>query len=424
VAAATVGIRAIVNRITVEPVTMRSDRELKKAVEAALSTDPATEAYQVSVSVEEGTVTLTGKVDSYAERELSETVVKDVRGVKAVENNVLVEYEVERTDPQIEAEIKARLENDIRVDGYMVNVEVNNGHVELSGTAGSLQEKNQAMDDAWVAGVNSVEGDDIEIKWWARDEMRRVREYVSRTDNQIKQAVKDALTYDARVASFKIDVSVEDGTVTLSGKVDNLAAKQAAEEDARNTLGVWRVKNHIKVRPEIPENEQMEDRVSNALVENPYTERYEIVVDAREGWVYLSGDVQTSFEKNEAERIVEGVQGVVGVVNNLNFEYQWNWKPDREIRADVRDQLEWSPFVDEDDVAVTVDDGVVTLTGTVDSWSEREDAEKNAYQGGAKDVQNDLDVQYDYYGPYSPDYYGSPAFQGPEYYGPEYEPQD
>ncbi len=423
-AAATVGVRAIINRIKVEPAQMRSNKELKQAVKDALMNDPATESYEIDVSVDDGTVTLTGSVDSYAERELAATVAKGIRGVKAVKNDLIVDYDIERNDAEIKDEIDRRLENDVRVDDYMLNVEVDDGEVELSGTAGSLQEKNQAIDDAWVAGVTSVNGEDIEIKWWARDEMRRTREYVSRTDEQVEEAVKDAFVYDPRLVSFKIDVEADEGTVTLTGKVDNLASKKAAEKDARNTLGVWRVKNQIKVRPEVPEDEELEDRVTNALAQNPYTESYQIVVDARQGWVYLSGKVNTSFEKNEAERVTEEVKGVVGVVNKLDSEYQWIWKPDREIRADVQDQLEWSPFVDEDNIAVTVLEGVVTLSGTVDTWSEREDAEKNAYQGGAKDVRNHLAVDYPQYGPYGPGYYGSPEFRGPDYYGPEYEPYE
>jgi osmotically-inducible protein OsmY len=43
---------------------------------------------------------------------------------------------------------------------------------------------------------------------------------------------------------------------------------------------------------------------------------------------------------------------------------------------------------------VTVDDGVVTLTGTVDTWTEREAAEENALEGGALRVVNRLDVDF------------------------------
>ena len=109
-------------------------------------------------------------------------------------------------------------------------------------------------------------------------------------------------------------------------------------------------------------------------------------------------------------------------MNNLDYDNLWVWKPDWEIREDVKDQLWWSPFADEDDINVSVNDGVVTLSGTVDSWSEHDDAEKNAFQGGAKDVTNSLVVDYRCYGPYGLGYYGSHYYHGPYYYGPYYEP--
>ena len=102
------------------------------------------------------------------------------------------------------------------------------------------------------------------------------------------------------------------------------------------------------------------------------------------------------------------------VVNNIDFKHKWVWKPDWEIREEVKDQLFWSPFVDEAEVCVTVDDGIVTLTGMVDTYSERQSAEDNAYEGGARDMKNNLTVTYryygrHYYGPYSPyGYYPAP----------------
>lgn len=70
----------------------------------------------------------------------------------------------------------------------------------------------------------------------------------------------------------------------------------------------------------------------------------------------------------------------------------------------------WSPFVDGDDITVSVKDGVVTLRGEVETYSEGQSAVDNAYEGGAKKVENDLDIHYEYYGPYhyspySPPYY-------------------
>jgi osmotically-inducible protein OsmY len=287
----------------------------------------------------------------------------------------------------------------------LINVRVEDKKVILTGAVGSLQEKNRARNDAWVGGVDSVDTEGLDIEWWARDKMRRKNLYVSRTDAEIKQAVKDAFIYDPRVYSFEIGVDVSYGTVTLSGIVDNLKAKKAAENDAKNTMGIARVINNIKVRPAVvPSNEELVIRTNKALHDDPYIGRFDIDVSAFGGMVYLSGKVNTSWEKNRAEFVAEGVKGVLYVVNNIDYQYKWVWKPDWQIREDVKSQLFWSPFVDEDKVNVTVDNGIVTLTGKVDTYSERQSAEDNAYEGGAKDVINDLTVTYNYYGPryYSP----------------------
>lgn len=421
---AIIGVRAIVNLIDVFPAIPRTDEDLAQAVENAWIADPAVHTWKLEAAARDGLVTLTGTAGSHAQRDLAETIAKGVRGVTGIRNEIDVDYDVVRTDAEIRKEIEARLENDVRVDDALIDTAVENGIVRLSGAVGSLQEKTQAARNAWVAGVVSVDTEELDVRWLERDEMRRTRMVVTRTDDEIADAVETALDYDPRVSPFDVDVEVSDGTVTLSGVVDNLAAKRAAEQDARNTMGVWRVRNHLNVRPEVPEDEELEEWVAAALLENPLVDRFDITVDAYRGWVYLSGHVNTSFEKNRAERIAERTRGVVGVVNNLEFDYEWEWAPDWEIRSDVRDRLQWNAFVDARYVSVSVNNGDVTLSGTVNSWTERDEAERSAYQGGARSVINELDVDFRTYGPYGPGYYGTPHYRGPGYYGPYFEPYD
>ena len=71
----------------------------------------------------------------------------------------------------------------------------------------------------------------------------------------------------------------------------------------------------------------------------------------------------------------------------------------------IKDQFDSDLFVDEDNINVEVEEGIATLSGEVHSWSEYSAAERNAYEGGAKDVVNNISVQYPYYGPYNPMYY-------------------
>ena len=77
--------------------------------------------------------------------------------------------------------------------------------------------------------------------------MRRQQEHALLSDEEIKNAIIDAFSYDPRVSPFNLDISVNIGVVTLSGRVNNLNAKRAAEQDVKNTIGVWGVKNHLKV---------------------------------------------------------------------------------------------------------------------------------------------------------------------------------
>jgi osmotically-inducible protein OsmY len=150
------------------------------------------------------------------------------------------------------------------------------------------------------------------------------------------------------------------------------------------------------VRPEpIPGNEKIKNKIIASFSKDPFIDRFAISVEVIAGFVTLSGKVNTSFEKERAETIAARTDGVIDVINNIEYMYKWTWKPDWEIKADVREQLHWDVMLTDKDIAVDVGHGVVTLTGTVDTWIEWHAAEENAYAGGAKDVINDLLIRYD-----------------------------
>ena len=401
IAEATVGVRAVVNRILVIPPITLTDSEIEQAAIRALRADPATSAYDVNITVDNGVVRLTGSVDSWQEKQLCEAVVKGVTGVTDVENHLTIDYDAVRTDFEIEQEIKRRLENDVRVDARLINVDVEDQEVVLTGAVGSVQERNRAQMNARVRGVESVDKSQLEIRWWARDEMRRIEDDVERGDEQIEQAIHEAFEYDPRVDPDPIRVNVRYGRVTLSGVVDNLLAKRAAENNARHTAGVMRVINNIKVRPvDRPDDDQLQERVAGRLIAEPRLNRFDIDVSVYGGVVHLSGHVNTAWEKQRAERLAEEVSGVVDVINNISYDHEWTPKPDWEIKEDLENLLAWSPFVDEENITVTVEDGVVTLMGEVHTYSERQTASDKAYQAGAKDVKNRLTVAHRIYGPH------------------------
>lgn len=401
------GVRSVVNRTAVRP-TAKTDQELRNDVEASLRYDPTTESYEIDVDVDEGKATLTGAVDSWAERDLADKVASSVAGVEEVRNRIAVDYVGERRDTEIQEEIEDALMWDRRIDAALIDVDVRNGRVRLTGTVGSDRERELATRAAWVIGVDDVNAKKLDVEWWARDDRLR-KDPANLADSEIRSAIADAMARDPRVLSFNPNVAVNNGSVTLTGSVDSVIAKRAAEDIARNTVGVWRVSNYLTVRTDAQLSDaEVESRVNAAIARDPYLDRSEITTSVWGGDAYLYGTVDSSFDRRWADDVVASVDGVEAVHNQLTAiptADTTDWrdpylpgtrpylrKDDFEMAEDVRAQLWWSPFVDTDEIAVNVDEGEVRLTGTVDTLHERRMAGVNAYQGGAVSVDNDLKV--------------------------------
>ena len=67
---------------------------------------------------------------------------------------------------------------------------------------------------------------------------------------------------------------------------------------------------------------------------------------------------------------------------------------DRELKEHMQNALDWEPSVEQSDIGISVDEGVVTLRGNVRSYTERSTAERVALRVyGVKAVANDLELQ-------------------------------
>lgn len=86
---------------------------------------------------------------------------------------------------------------------------------------------------------------------------------------------------------------------------------------------------------------------------------------------------------------VSRVPGVVHVTNLIRLPQQVSTQ---EIRSGIERALVRSAEIDADNVNVETDGGHVTLTGTVRSWVEREEAEAAARRGGVTSVTNDIRI--------------------------------
>ncbi|MBD3181581.1 BON domain-containing protein [Candidatus Poribacteria bacterium] len=395
IASSVKGVTFVIDEMEVMD-TGRADNEIRNDVINALMFDPATDSFELNVEVEDGTVILSGVVESYAEKTLSATVAKGVKGVRDIENNITVDYKTDRADEEIKSDIEQQINYDVLIE-EPINVQVSDGHVELKGTIGSMYEKNAVEDNAWVSGVKSVDTDGLEINWWMQDEAWLKDKYEKMQESDTKNAVELALYNNPRTYLMPIDVELSENVVTLRGVVNNLKAKRVAEDVAEDVEGVWRVKNHIRVRTKRDLTDSgIRDSILSALKRDPYVSRHNINVSVKNEKAYLKGSVDSYFEKDRAEEVTSGVLGVADISNNLSVSYDYSIfsKSDWEIKEDVESQLFWSPFVDSDDIDVSVENGIATLSGSVSNVFEFKSAIKNAKDGGARKVVEDLYIEY------------------------------
>jgi osmotically-inducible protein OsmY len=237
-------------------------------------------------------------------------------------------------------------------------------------------------------------------------------------------AAKYALS--PRLSGADVRVDVDAGIVTLRGSVRDLRARRAAGALARDTAGVKTVRNRLVVRSmeAVRPDDDVRGAGEQALQRDAMTQGANVSVRVNAGTVELRGEVNSALARIAAEDVVAGVRGVNGIDNDLVVDpeaahYALNpfvddWtdaipdddpqrfrhdgtatvtrRSDGQIEAEIRRQLWWSAFVDQEDIELAVDDGVATLTGVVGTRAEVSAAVQNALQGGATSVINEIQV--------------------------------
>ncbi|AMR25559.1 hypothetical protein A0257_23000 (plasmid) [Hymenobacter psoromatis] len=408
IALAVRGVRGVVNELIISTPDRPND-ELYHAVTQALRADPATTDYNVACTVADGVVTPTGIVQSWAEQQLVLRVLRGVRGVRRlVADELTIRWgEIQNSDEEISAQIRELLAWDIRVLSDQVGVRTTDRVVHLSGTVGTAAERAQVVAVAYQAGARRVDARDLFVAYWAQSPELRREKFVQRSDADLAQAVLATFRYDPRVLDYQPTVVVHDGLVTLTGQVSSLRAKQSAEQDARHVVGVWNVHNLLKVRTRwFTPDAEVRQAILDALARDPYVSIFEFQVRVTNGRAHLDGLVNSHFEQAQAAEVASGVNGVAEVENGVRvlpsagqagcYPYPGALRPAAYPNADfalaerIRGLYFWSASLHNQDVEVLVENGRATLTGTVATWLDREQAAFDAYEAGAQRVDNDL----------------------------------
>jgi osmotically-inducible protein OsmY len=213
-----------------------TDAILKQDIIDELDFEPSIDATHVAVSVDDGAVTLSGHVRSYTEKCTAEAVVKRMKGVRAIAQ----EIEVRPAGAHLTAddEIARRAADVLRwhstVPRDAVQVKVEGGWITLSGKVKWNYERSAAE-----AAMRNFVG--------VRGVLNQIQITPAVTVADVRQRIVDSLKRDAEVEAQRIIVQVTDHKVMLEGKVRTWAEREAAERAAWSAAGVTSLVDHIKV---------------------------------------------------------------------------------------------------------------------------------------------------------------------------------
>lgn len=204
-------------------------------------------------------------------------------------------------------------------------------------------------------------------------------------DSKILESVKTALKDFPPTSDTEPELEVEDGVLKLSGEVDSLPVKNLAAETAATIRGVRAIVNELTVREVEKDDDTIQKQLDDVFTLHNANEDKAIEYRVNDGVVTLNGSISTYTMKRQAEKMASSVAGVRSVVNLLRV-MPLTLPDDKEITQNIALRLGSNPWIDSELVKMTVEDGVVSLYGAVDSYAERSQLIELARAYGIKEV--------------------------------------
>jgi osmotically-inducible protein OsmY len=215
---------------------MKKNEDLQRDVQEAIKWEPLLHAAEIGVIAQDGIVTLTGVVDSFAKKTEAEHAAKTVKGVKAIVEKIEVDYGNlgKKQDVELAQEVIESFKWDWAIPSDKIKVTVEKGWVTLEGEVNWNYQREAAKKA--LNGVSGAKGvtNSIQIK-------------AERQDAVEKKAIENALARNSVLDAHLIKVKVAGNHVTLNGEVHSLYQKEEAGRIAWNAPGVWVLDNDLVI---------------------------------------------------------------------------------------------------------------------------------------------------------------------------------
>ena len=213
---------------------MKTDLQLQQDVLAELKWDPKINAAHIGVQAKGGVITLSGHIDSYAEKWNAEDAAKRVSGVKvlAIDLEVILPNSSIKSD----SEIAVAISNSMKANTYyldeVIKAKVEDGFVTLTGEVEWQYQKLAAINSIrYLAGIKGIYNNIV------------IKPKISVT--AIKSEIDTAISRRAQSDIQNIKVLVDGSDVTLSGKVYDWSEKTLVVDAAWAVPGVRNVVDHM-----------------------------------------------------------------------------------------------------------------------------------------------------------------------------------
>lgn len=219
---------------------------------------------------------------------------------------------------------------------------------------------------------------------------------MKKSNDVLRKEVMEAIKWEPVLESNKIEVSVQEGIVTLAGTVDNYNQKKEAEYIVKDISGVKTVIDDVMVDlffSTIRNDKEIARSVIKALEGKWVIPDHKLKVTVKDGWVILEGILHWNFQRKIADNAIRYLEGVRGVIDKIVVEAEIENQLEKEI---VEKALKRSWILDIGNIKVRVDGKTIFLSGIVSSLFQKEEAERIAWNtAGVWQVDNEIFVEFD-----------------------------